>query len=40
MEYTVRQFRKSLKEALDKVDAGESVHIRRNGTIYTINGRY
>ena len=23
MEYTVRQFRKSLKEALDKVDSGE-----------------
>ncbi len=35
--YTVREFRSSLKEALDKVDGGERVHIQRNGSVYSVH---
>lgn len=35
--YTIRQFRSHLKEALDKVDTGERVHILRNKKVYLLS---
>ena len=34
--YTVRQFRSSMKEVMDKVDNGVHIQIKRNGSVYTL----
>jgi hypothetical protein len=36
MRYSIREIRKRFKEALDKVDKGESVEFTRKGVVYTI----
>lgn len=35
-QYNVRQFRHSLKEALDNVDVGINVHISRGDKMYEV----
>lgn len=34
--YTIREFRKNIKAALDEADTGKSVFLERNGVVYTI----
>ena len=37
MDYTVREFRSNVKEALDKVKDGECVHIKRGKEVFELN---